>query len=380
MPRVLVAPDKFKGTLTGSEVAEAVRRGIGSASPDARVTSLPVADGGDGTLDAFLAAGFERVDEVATGPTGEPVHTAYARLGDRAVVEMAAVSGLGRLPGGRLQPLTAGSRGTGELVAAALRAGCRDVVVGIGGSASTDGGAGLVEALGARLYDMSGDPLASGGAALADLRSLDLRGVSGALGGARITVASDVDNPLLGRHGAAAVYGPQKGADAAQVRQLDAALQRWADVVAATTGADLRDAPGAGAAGGVGFAVMAVLGGRLEPGIDLLLDLLDFDSHLHDVDLVVVGEGSLDEQSLRGKAPVGVARRARAAGARVVAVCGRCEVDDASLERAGIARAYALTDLESDPRRCMSEAAVLTEALGRVLAEEELRDLSAASS
>jgi glycerate 2-kinase len=380
MPRVLVAPDKFKGSLTASQVADALRRGIESEMPAAGVASVPVADGGDGTLDAFLAAGFERVDEVATGPTGEPVRTAYARLGDRAVVEMAAVSGLGRLPDGRLQPLTAGSRGTGELIAAAVRAGCRDVVVGIGGSASTDGGAGLVEALGARLYDASGNPLAPGGAALADLHAIDLSGVADVLGGASITVASDVDNPLLGDHGAAAVYGPQKGADAEQVRGLDAALRRWADVVAETTGVDLRDAPGAGAAGGVGFAVMAVLGGRLEPGIDLLLDLLDFDAHLRGVDLVVVGEGSLDEQSLRGKAPIGVARRARAAGSRVVAVCGRCEVDAGALERAGIARAYALTDLDSDPRRCMSEAAALTEALGRVVARQELRHLSAASS
>ena len=379
MPRVLVSPDKFKGTLTGSEVAEAVRRGIASVRADAQVTNLPVADGGDGTLDAFLAAGFERVDTTASGPTGRAERKAYARLGDRAGLEIAAVSGLGQLPDGRLQPLTAGSRGTGELIAAAVGAGCRDVVVGIGGSASTDGGAGLVEALGGRLYDTSGNPLAPGGAALAAHHSVDLGQGPDNLDGARITVASDVDNPLLGDHGAAAVYGPQKGADPAQVRQLDAALHRWADVVAATTGSDLRDAPGAGAAGGVGFAVMAVLGGRLEPGIDLLLDLLDFDTALQDADLVVVGEGSLDAQSLRGKAPIGVARRARAAGARVVAVCGRREVDDAALHEAGIARAYALTDLESDPRRCMSEAAVLTEALGRVLAEEELRHLSATS-
>ncbi|MGY1681045.1 glycerate kinase [Geodermatophilus sp. SYSU D01176] len=371
MPSVLVAPDKFKGSLTATEVAAAVARGLTAGRPGVEVSCLPVADGGDGTLAAALAAGYERVPVTATGPTGEPVETAYARLGDVAVVEMADVSGLARLPGGRKQPRTATSRGTGEVVAAALAAGARQVVLGIGGSATTDGGAGLLQALGAALVDADGAPVGPGGAGLERLARVDVSGVAAALGGAEVVVACDVDNPLTGPSGAAAVYGPQKGAGPDDVAYLDGCLARLADAVADATGRDLRDEPGAGAAGGVGFAALAVLGAQLRPGIDLLLDLLGFERLVAGADLVVVGEGSLDEQSLRGKAPVGVARRARAAGVgSVVAVCGRRDLDDAALREAGIDAAYALTDLEPDPERCMVDAGPLLERLaGRIAAD-----------
>jgi glycerate 2-kinase len=373
VPRVLVAPDKFKGSLTATEVAAAVARGFTAGRSDVEVSCLPVADGGDGTLAAALAAGFEAVPVTATGPTGEPVETAYARLGDVAVVEMADVSGLVRLPGGRREPLTATSRGTGELVAAALAAGARRVVLGIGGSATTDGGAGLLQALGADLLDADGSPVGPGGAALERLARVDVGGVAAALDGAEVVVACDVDNPLTGPSGAAAVYGPQKGAGPDDVVFLDRCLARLADAVADATGRDLRDEPGAGAAGGVGFAALAVLGAQLRPGIDLLLDLLGFDRLVVGADLVVVGEGSLDEQSLRGKAPVGVARRARAAGVgSVVAVCGRRDLDDAALQQAGIDAAHALTDLEPDPARCMAEADPLLERLAQRVADDHL--------
>lgn len=371
MTRVLIAPDKFKGSLEASEVAEALRRGILSARPSFDVRSAPVADGGEGTLDAAFAAGFERVPVTASGPTGEPVDTAYARHGDTAVIEMADVSGLSRLPDGYLAAMSASSHGTGEVVAAAIAAGCRRLVIGIGGSACTDGGAGMVEALGARLLDAAGRPLPPGGAALAEVARLDLSGMLG-LDGVEIVVACDVQNPLTGPHGAAAVYGPQKGADPADVELLDAALGRWADVVSAETGKDLRDTPGAGAAGGVGYAAVALLDAELRPGIDLLLDLLGFDDQLRGADWVVVGEGSLDEQTLHGKAPVGVAARAGAVGARVVAVCGRRLVDDEQLESVGIEAAFALTDLEPDPVACMSDAEVLLERLGEGLAGDGL--------
>jgi glycerate 2-kinase len=371
--RVLVAPDKFKGSLTAPEVAAAVARGLTARRPDVEVSCLPVADGGDGTLAAALAAGYEAVPVTATGPTGEPVQTAYARLGDVAVVEMADVSGLGRLPGGRFAPRTATSRGTGEVVAAALGAGARRVVLGIGGSATTDGGAGLMQALGAQLLDADGAPVGPGGAGLERLARVDVSGVAAVLQGAEVVVACDVDNPLTGPSGAAAVYGPQKGADPDDVAFLDGCLARLADAVAEATGRDLRDEPGAGAAGGVGFAALAVLGAQLRPGIDLLLDLLGFDRLVAGAELVVVGEGSLDEQSLRGKAPVGVARRARAAGVpAVVAVCGRRDLDDAALRAAGIDAAAALTDLESDPARCMAEAGPLLERLAQRIAAERL--------
>ncbi|WP_210438833.1 glycerate kinase [Nocardioides xinjiangensis] len=355
-PRVLVAPDKFKGSLPAHEVARALADGVSKARPDARIECLPVADGGDGTLDAAVASGFERVEVVVAGPTGEPVTTAYARRGTTAVVEMADACGLARLPEGVLAPMTATSRGLGEAVAAALDAGCRELVVGIGGSASTDGGAGMLAALGAGI---SAD-------------GVDLGGLHPALAETRIVVACDVDNPLTGPDGAAAVYAPQKGATPDQVAELDARLDRWADAVALATGADRRDEAGAGAAGGVGFGLVAVLGAELRPGIDLMLDLLGFADRVRGADLVLTGEGSLDEQSLRGKAPVGVATAAARVGAPVVAVCGRRLLTDAQVTGAGFAAAHALTDLEPDVATCLREPARLLVDLGERIGREHL--------
>jgi len=375
---VLVSPDKFKGSLSGREVAEHLAAGLRRARPDIAVDLCPVADGGDGTLDAVLTAGFRRVPVVAEGPTGEPVQTAYAERDGTAVVEMADVSGLNQLPGGKLAPLTASSYGTGQVIRAALDAGCHTVVLGIGGSASTDGGAGMLQALGGRLLDAAGAELPRGGAALADLDRLDAAGLHPRLREAQIVVASDVDNPLLGARGAAAIYGPQKGAGPDDVRDLDAALARWAAVVVRDAGvaADLPDRPGAGAAGGVGFATTALLGATSRPGIDLLLDLLGFSSRLAGARLVITGEGSLDEQTLHGKAPAGVAVAARAAGVPVVAVAGRVALDRGDLTRAGILAAYALTDLEPDPARSMAEAGALLERVAGRLAADWLTEES----
>ena len=367
--RVLLAPDKFKGSLTAAQVAAAVGDGIRSVRPDAVLDAVPVADGGDGTVAAAVAAGYDEVPVTASGPTGTPVSTTYARLGRRAVVELADVSGLVRLPDG-LAPMTASSRGTGEVVAAAVAAGCTEVVLGIGGSACTDGGAGLVRALGARLLDASGREVGEGGGALASVASVDLSGLR--VDGVRFTVACDVDNPLTGPSGAAAVYGPQKGASPEQVGELDAALDRWAAVVARATGADHRDAPGAGAAGGVGFAAIALLGAELRPGIDLVLDLTGFHDRLAHADLVVTGEGALDAQTLHGKAPAGVAAAARDAGVPVVAVCGRNTLPPALLQDAGIAAAYALLDLEPDLARCLTHGDELLRELGARIATEHL--------
>jgi glycerate kinase len=375
MVRILVAPDKFKGSLSATDVAESLRRGLLARRADLEVRSLPVADGGDGTLDAAVAAGFDRVPRTASGPTGEPVETAYARRDDVAVIEMAAVSGLSQLPGGALRALDASSRGTGELIAAAIADGCRRIVLGIGGSASTDGGSGLLQALGARLLDEHGHEVPASGGTLSRIARIELDRVTASLDGVEVVVACDVDNPLTGPNGAAAVYAPQKGATAADVALLDGALGHWADLVARVTGADDRDAPGAGAAGGVGFAAVAVLGAALRPGIDLMLDLLDFRGHLRGMDLVVVGEGSLDEQTLRGKAPAGVARVARADGIPVVAVCGRLLLDREILRAAGIEAVWSLTDREPDPAICMRDAAALLEAVGHEIADR-LDDLS----
>ena len=370
---VVVAPDKFKGSLTAREVADRVAAGINAVEPGLVVVRVPVADGGDGTVDAALAAGYERVPVQATGPTGEPVDTAYVVRDGVAVVEMADVSGLRLLPPDRLAPLTATSYGTGEVVRAALDQGCRSVVLGIGGSASTDGGAGMLEALGVRLFDAADNPLPRGGGALADLRRVDLTGLHPAVADTRIVVACDVDNPLLGPHGAAAVYGPQKGASPDDVPNLDAALAHWADLVDAATGrSGVRDRAGAGAAGGVGYAAMAVLGADLEPGIGLILDLVRFADHLPGASLVITGEGSLDEQTLHGKAPAGVASAAAKAGVPVVTVSGRLALDREQLRAAGIEAAYALTDIEPDVQRCQAEAGPLLERLATNLARERI--------
>ncbi len=366
---VVIAPDKFKGSLSAPQVAAHLAAGLARAAPGVRLVEVPVADGGDGTLDAALSAGYRRVPVRAEGPTGEPVDTAYAERDGVAVVEMADVSGLRRLPGGRLAARTASSYGTGQVIRAALDAGCHRVMLGIGGSATTDGGAGMVAALGGRLLDARGDELKErGGIALATVAALDLADLHPALPKTEVVVASDVDNPLLGPRGAAAVYGPQKGASPADVADLDAALARWAEAVHTATGVDASGEPGAGAAGGVGFAALAVLNATLQPGIELILDLVNFAAALPGAGLVITGEGSLDEQTLHGKAPAGVAAAARSAGIPVVAVAGRSLLSPADLEPAGISAAYALTDLEPDPARCMTEAGPLLERLAEEVA------------
>jgi glycerate kinase len=372
MPTVLIASDKFKGSLTAAQVADAVGAGVCRVRPDARVVSVPVADGGDGTIAAALSAGFEYVPVQASGPTGEPVHTGYARRGNLAVVEMADVAGLSRLPGGQLAPMSASSRGVGEVMSAAIEAGCDAIVLGIGGSASTDGGAGILAGLGALLLDTDGASVPDGGAGLTRIARLELAGLRARMAGVRVILASDVDNPLTGPRGAAAVYGPQKGATAAQVRELDAALAHFADVVAALTEADLREHPGAGAAGGTGFAALAVLGAELRPGVELVLELVGFGDRLVDADLVITGEGALDEQTLYGKAPAGVATAAVAAGIPVVAVCGRNRLSAESLRAAGIVAVYALTDLEPDVDKCIAEPTPLLVRIGELIAAEQI--------
>lgn len=361
--RVLIAADKFKGSLTAVQVAERVTAGLRRAVPTAEVEALPVADGGDGTVDAAVAAGFERREVRVAGPLGDEVTAAFALRGDTAVVEMAEASGLQRLPAGVLAPLTASTHGSGELLRAALDAGARTIVFGVGGSATTDGGAGMVTALGARLLDADGEPVAPGGGGLADLATADLSGLDPRLTEVDLVLASDVDNPLTGPKGAPAVYGPQKGASPDDVATLDAALAHYAKVLEAAVGpraADHASAPGAGAAGGIGYGAL-LLGARFRAGIEVMLDVLGFAPAVERADLVITGEGSLDEQTLHGKAPAGVAAAARAAGKEVVAVCGRLTLAPEALGRAGIRRAYPLTDEEADVAVCIADAGPILE-------------------
>ncbi len=372
--RVLVAPDKFKGCLTAVEVAAALARGLHWNRPDVEVVALPVADGGDGTVAAAVSAGWTEVAAPAVGPTGDPSTAPYARLGDRAVVELAAVVGLDLLPGGRLDPLGAATYGLGLVVAHALDHGAREIVLGLGGSASTDGGAGLVQALGARVLDADGRELAPGGGPLARVAALDLRPLRERLAGVTLLVASDVTHPLLGPQGAAAVFGPQKGADAEDVARLDAALARWAAVVRTATarGPDAATAPGAGAAGGTGFAALTLLGATMRSGIEPVLDLVGFDAHLAGSSLVLTGEGSLDEQSLAGKCPLGVLDRARAAGVPVVVVAGRSLLSPQRIAAAGFAAVHPLSALQPDPRLSIAHADSLLAEVGARIATEWL--------
>jgi glycerate kinase len=365
---VVVAPDKFKGSLTARAAAEALARGIARVRPDLAVHQVPVADGGDGTVAAALAAGFTPVRTTVSGPTGQPVTAVIAVRDGVAVVEAAAACGLALLPDGRPAPLTASSHGVGQLLMAAVAEGCTTVVLGVGGTASTDGGAGLVRALGGTVLDADGAPLPPGGGALVGVASVHLDTLDPRLTGLDVVLATDVDNPLLGPAGAAAVFGPQKGADEAQVRRLEAGLAAWSALVAPA----VADTPGAGAAGGIGFAALAVLGATRRPGIELLLDLIGFADHLPGAALVITGEGSLDEQSLRGKAPIGVVEAAAAAGVGSVAVAGRCLLDRRALADAGISAAYALSDLEPDPARSMADADRLLERLAVRVAEDWL--------
>ena len=378
MSHVVVAPDKFKGTLTAAQVAAYVAAGLGRASPGVKTVEVPVADGGDGTVDAAEAAGYRRVDIGVRGPTGKPVNASFALLDGTAIIESAQACGLTRLPGGTRAPLTATSRGVGELILAAVRMRAKRIVLGLGGSACTDGGAGLVTALGGRLLDASGTQLPSGGAALARLDHIDvsrLRDVSGT--GTAFIMATDVDNPLLGPCGAAAVYAPQKGASAQDVAQLEEGLTRWADVTERSFGFVKRDEPGAGAAGGLGFGALGFLGAAVQQGIDLMLDLLGFAGRLPGARLVVTGEGALDEQTLHGKAPAGVARATAAAapGLPVVAVAGVCSLSPEQLRSAGIAAAYALADIEPDLTRCLEQPAPLLEELAGHIARDWLTPL-----
>ncbi|WP_435595953.1 glycerate kinase [Streptomyces albogriseolus] len=365
---MLVAADKFKGSLTAVEVAERVIAGLRRVRPDLRAEALPVADGGDGTVAAAVAAGFERHEVRVSGPLGDEVTAAYALRDGTAVVEMAEASGLQRLPEGVFAPLTASTYGSGELLRAALDAGARSIVFGVGGSATTDGGAGMLAALGARFLTASGEPVRPGGAALAELATADLSGLDPRLRSVEFVLASDVDNPLTGPKGAAAVYGPQKGASSEDVERLDVALAHLVKVLDASA---LAASPGAGAAGGIGFAALLV-GARFRPGIEVMLDVLGFASALERADLVITGEGSLDEQTLHGKAPAGVAAAARAAGKDVVAVCGRLALAPEVLGRAGIRRAYALTDVEPDVAKCIADAGPILERTAERIARDYL--------
>ena len=379
--RIVIAPDKFKGSLSAPDVCRHLEKGLqAAAGGNLDILRIPVADGGEGTLDAAVGSGFTRRSATVSGPTGQPVKADFAVRGHEAVIEMAAASGLALLPqvqgGGQpdsASAATATSLGTGQLIRAALDAGCRRIILGVGGSANTDGGAGLLQGLGARFLDATGNELPAGGAALANLHRIDFTGFEPRLVETRFVLASDVDNPLLGPQGAAAVFGPQKGATPQDVDLLDTALARFVEVLAREIGFRAEraaEAPGAGAAGGVGYAAIAVLAATRRPGIDVVLEFTQLAHRLAGADLVITGEGSLDEQSLLGKTPMGVARAAAAAGIPVVAVCGRTTLTPEHQQDSGFRQVYPLTALEPKVDICIAEAGSLLEQLGKNILHE----------
>ncbi len=347
--RVVVAMDSFKGSLSSVAAGEAVRRGVLKASPDAEVTCIPIADGGEGTVDAYLAAvGGERVRVTVRDPLMRPIRAEYGIIntarGRTAVIEMAAASGLPLVAAPERNPRITSTFGTGELIRDALSRGIREIILGIGGSATNDGGSGMLSALGVRFVDADGKELLPGGAALRDLASINLDSLDARLGGCRIQVACDVDNPLCGERGASAVFSPQKGADEETVALLDAALCRFADVAEAALSRSARNHPGAGAAGGMGFALLLFLNAELSPGVSLLLDAARFDDHLPGCDFVITGEGATDRQTVFGKAPIGVAARAAAYQKPVFILSGTLGEGHDAVYQHGITAAFSIAD------------------------------------
>lgn len=347
---IVVAPQSLKGSLDAPEVGEAIAAGIRRVWPGAEIRVVPVADGGEGTVRALVAAtgGALRQARV-TGPLGDPVTAEYGMLGGEqarqtqtAVIEMAAASGLPLVPPERRDPRQTTTRGTGELMRAALDAGARRLLIGIGGSATNDGGAGMAQALGARLLDDRGNELPAGGAALARLARIDVSGFDLRLKDVAVQVASDVTNPLCGPEGASAVYGPQKGATPDVVSELDAALAHYGELLKRDLGADVVNMPGAGAAGGLGAGLLAFAHAQLVPGAQLVLQTINFSQTVDGAALVFTAEGRLDSQTAYGKAVGAVAQAARQAGARVVALAGSVTSDDAALSSLGIDAALSI--------------------------------------
>ncbi|HEU4785339.1 MAG TPA: glycerate kinase [Ktedonobacterales bacterium] len=368
---IVVAPQSLKGSLDAAEVGGAIAAGIRRVWPDADIRVVPVADGGEGTVRALVAAtsGTLRHARVA-GPLGEPVNAEYGMLGGSrtgaAVIEMAAASGLPLVPPDSRDPRVTTTRGTGELMRAALDAGARRLLIGIGGSATNDGGAGMAQALGVRLLDAQSNELSAGGAALAHLARIDTSGLDPRLKDVELQVASDVTNPLCGPEGASAVYGPQKGATPEMVSELDAALAHYGEALKRDLGADVANMPGAGAAGGLGAGLLAFAHAQLVPGAHLVLETLDFAHILDGATLVFTAEGQLDRQTAYGKAVGAVAAAARKAGAHVVALAGSVAADDAALEKLGIDAALSIASGPMSLEESMANTSrLLTDAAAR---------------
>ena len=345
--RLIIAPDKFKGSMSAREAAVMIAEGVKTVYPEADTIMLPLSDGGEGLVDTLVSGRNGLFQEsIVTGPLGKKVKARWGLIdqGKTAVIEMAEASGLALVPEELRNPSLTTTYGTGELIKAALDKNCSRLIIGIGGSATNDGGAGMARALGAVFNDKEGQELREGGAALLNLEQIDISQIDGRIKNAKFIVASDVDNPLTGPQGASFTYGPQKGATPQMAKLLDQALSRFAAVVKKDLGCDLTKVKGAGAAGGLGAGLIAFLDAELQPGLDLVLNQLKFNSLMHGCSLVITGEGKLDQQSLHGKVPIGVAIRSCKFKVPVLALTGALLADSSELHKAGITAAFAIAD------------------------------------
>ncbi|MCY7755854.1 glycerate kinase [Bacillus haynesii] len=323
--KIVIAPDSFKESMTSLEAARSIEKGFKAVLSDAEYVNIPVADGGEGTVQALVdATGGDIVHQTVTGPLGKPVKAAYGLLGDgkTAVIEMAEASGLHLVPPGQRNPLLTTTRGTGELILDATEKGVSTIIIGLGGSATNDGGAGMAAALGAKFLNRDGEEIENGGGALAEIAKIDVSGLNPKLKHIQFEAACDVDNPLTGPRGASAVFGPQKGANSEMTALLDQNLKHYAAAVKAELGCEIDSIPGAGAAGGLGAGLCAFLNAELKSGVDIVLDTLSFSERIKGADLVITGEGKIDGQTVSGKTPAGVAKRARSENIPVIAFAG----------------------------------------------------------
>ena len=345
MKKIVIAPDSFKESLTALEVAAAVKQGFLAVFPDAEYQLVPMADGGEGTVEALVAVTDGNIVRTqVTGPMGNQVDAHYGLLGDgkTAVIEMASASGLHHVAQAERNPCIATSRGTGELIRHALDAGVRHIIVGLGGSATNDAGMGMLASLGARFGDAQGKAIADGGAPLIDLKSIDLSNLHPAMADCTFEVACDVDNPLLGERGATAIFGPQKGATAEDEVTLEKALTHLADVIVASGFADQREKKGAGAAGGMGFGMMTFMQASFRPGIDIVVEATRLKEAVKDADLVITGEGRIDSQTIFGKTPIGVAKTAKIYDIPVIGIAGSISDDVAVVCDHGIDAVFSI--------------------------------------
>jgi glycerate 2-kinase len=343
--KVIIAPDSFKESLSALEVANAIEKGFRDIFPEAEYVKIPMADGGEGTVQSLVdATGGRIVKTEVTGPLGDRVKAFFGVLGDgkTAVIEMAAASGLHLVPSEKRNPLVTTTRGTGELILSALNEGAEHIIIGIGGSATNDGGAGMIQALGGRLLDRHGQEIGLGGGSLSELADIDLSGLDVRLKHVKIEVACDVDNPLTGPKGASAVFGPQKGAMPEMVATLDKNLQHYADVIERVLGKQVKDIPGAGAAGGLGAGLLAFLEAELKRGVEIVLETVKFHERIQDASLVITGEGRIDGQTIFGKTPIGVAKAAKRYNIPVIAIAGSLSDDSNVVLSHGIDALYSI--------------------------------------